>query len=217
MSNNKNQFAAAYYDSFSRLYDQLSPKWYYHRARQSAIKQLSLAKHMTILNVPAGTGQNFEYFQKYLNQTGLILGADVSSGMLLKAKDKIEHKQWRNVQLVKCDVAKLRDVLRKDNPKLLFDAILCDLGLSGFDNWEEIIDMLLYLLKPNARISVMDWYLPDSLIRGPIIKWIGKGEVDRPIWQYLSTKVDNFVVDATFNRGGVFVASGNRPATVNRR
>jgi ubiquinone/menaquinone biosynthesis C-methylase UbiE len=217
MSNNKNEFAAAYYDSFSRFYDLLSPKWYYHRARKSAIKQLSLTKDMTVLNVPVGTGQNFEYFQKYLNQTGLILGADVSSGMLSKAKDKTEHNQWRNVQLVKCDVAKIRNALRKDKPELLFDAVLCDLGLSGFDNWEEIIDMLLSLLKPGARISVMDWYLPDSWIRGPIIKWIGKGEVDRPIWQYLSTKVDNFVVDATFNRGGVFVASGNRPTSVSRR
>lgn len=210
MQESKYQFAAAYYDSFSRFYDMLSPKWYYHRARKSAIEQLALKEEMTVLNVPVGTGQNFEYFQKYLNQTGLILGADVSSGMLSTAKDKINLNQWRNIQLINCDVAKIRDRLLKDHPELLFDAVLCDLGLSGFENWEEIIDMLLSLLKPGARISVMDWYLPNSLIRGPIIKWIGKGDVDRPIWQYMSTKVNNFVVDTSFNRGGVFVASGNR-------
>jgi len=54
----------------------------------------------------------------------------------------------------------------------------------------------------------MDWYLPEPSLRGKLIKWIGKGEVNRPIYQYLKSKVANFQVNTAFNRGGVFVATG---------
>ena len=43
---------------------------------------------------------------------------------------------------------------------------------------------------------------------GEIVKWIGKGEVNRPIYQYLETKVAEFEVKISFNSGGVFVATG---------
>lgn len=56
----------------------------------------------------------------------------------------------------------------------------------------------------------MDWYIPKPSLRGEVVKWIGKGEVNRPLWQYLETKVDEFTLDSSFNRGGVFVASGTK-------
>ena len=55
----------------------------------------------------------------------------------------------------------------------------------------------------------MDWYMEKPSLRGEFIKWIGKGEVNRPIWQYLQTKVDFFEVK-TFKRGDVFVAIGQK-------
>ena len=69
--------AINYYDSFSNVYDWLSPKWYYHEARAYAIQQLALKSGDTVLNLPCGTGQNFAYFQNYLNETGLIIGVDL--------------------------------------------------------------------------------------------------------------------------------------------
>lgn len=55
---------------------------------------------------------------------------------------------------------------------------------------------------------IMDWYLPKPSLWGAFIKWIGKGEVNRPIYQYLKTKVAEYSVNTSFNRGGVFVATG---------
>jgi len=52
----------------------------------------------------------------------------------------------------------------------------------------------------------MDWYLPEPTLRAKLIKWVGKGEVDRPVYQYLKSKVAKFTVNTSFNRGGVFVA-----------
>jgi len=204
--------ATKYYDRFSKVYDLISSKAYYHKARNYAVLELELISGQTILNLPVGTGQNFEYFQKHLNNSGLILGVDLSEGMLREAKKKVIKNNWENIELHignanQIDQNWLNQLQIKD---LKVDAVLCDLGLSGFPNWENVIDNMLSILKPNGRIVIMDWYIEQSSLRGSFIKWIGKGEVDRPIWQYLKERVDNFKLEHSFNRGGVFVASGNK-------
>ncbi len=202
--------AIKYYDEFSKVYDWLSPKWYYHQARAYAIEQLALKSGDTVLNLPCGTGQNFEYFQKHLNETGLIIGIDLSEGMLEKAKRKKANNDWNNIKIIKKDATQINMewVANHFNSSVKIDAILCDLGLSGFLNWELVIDNMLNLLEPNGRLVIMDWYIPKPTLRGTFIKWIGKGEVNRPIYQYLKSKVANFEVNTSFNRGGVFVATG---------
>ena len=206
--------AISYYDAFSRVYDIFSPKVYYHKARNHAIEELGLQQGQTILNVPCGTGQNFEYLQQYLQNTGLILGVDLSQGMLEKAKTKIQQHEWINIQLIKRDVRELnlkwlKEYSKQGNP-MVIDAILCDLGLSGFPDWQQVMDQFLEILKPGGTIVIMDWYMDKKTLRGAFIEWIGKGEVTRPVWQYLKTKVTDFKLDHSFNRGGVFVASGKK-------
>ena len=206
--------AIDYYDKFSKVYDLFSSKYYYHRARKFAVNALELEANQTVLNVPCGTGQNFEYIQEYLKDTGLIIGIDLSPGMLEKAKTKCDKNRWTNIRFLNANVLEVNDkwVERNvaDKSPVEIDAILCDLGLSGFPEWEKVIDNLLSILKPSGKIVIMDWYLDKPSLRGEFIKWIGKGEVDRPIWQYLKTKVSNFQLNNTFNRDGIFVVSGNK-------
>lgn len=200
----------SYYDKFSKVYDWLSPKWYYHNARNCAIQQLQLKQGQSVLNLPCGTGQNFEYFQKYLQGTGLVIGIDLSDGMLAKAKMKMAKNNWENIQIYKGNATQINTnwIATNLTTPVKVDAVLCDLGLSGFPQWKMIIDNLLELLKPDGVLVIMDWYLPKPTLRGDFVKWIGGGEVNRPIYQYLETKVADFSVDTSFNRGGVFVATG---------
>ncbi len=202
--------AINYYDKFAQVYDLFSPKWYYHKARDYSIKQLQLNEGDTIINLPCGTGQNFEYIQKYLNNTGLIIGIDLSDGMLNKAEQKVKKNEWNNIKIIKADATKVEPnwIKTQFNHSLKIDAILCDLGLSGFPDWKLVIDNLLSILAPGGRIVIMDWYLPKPTLKGKFIKWIGKGEVDRPLYQYLESKVSQFSVNTSFNQGGVFVAVG---------
>lgn len=206
----KQKEAVSYYDQFSKVYDWLSPRWYYHEARAYGIEQLALKPDNTVLNLPVGTGQNFEYFQKYLKGKGLIIGIDLSEGMLKKAKEKKTLHNWNNIKILKGDATQINPVWIKENigKSIQVDAIFCDLGLSGFPDWKKVIDNMLSILSPNGRLVIMDWYIPKPTLRGEFIKWIGKGEVDRPIYQYLESQVVNFTLDNAFNRGGVFVATG---------
>lgn len=210
-----NTKARSYYDRFSKVYDWLSPQAYYHKARQEAVDRLDLQEGQTVLNVPIGTGQNLEYFQHYLKGTGKIIGVDLSEGMLSKAFDKVQEQEYPNVALHNSDVSELNAAWMRQNtevlPKQPVDAVLCDLGLSGFEDWRGVVDNLLDILKPEGKFVVMDWLIEKPSLRGEFIKWIGGGEVDRPIPAYLETKLDGFVFDHSFNRGGVFVASGAKP------
>jgi len=185
----RQQEVVEYYDWFSKFYDLFSGDWYYGRARRFAVEQLQLVEGQSVLNLPCGTGLNYRHFQNYLSQTGLIIGIDLSSGMLRKATQKTELNHWDNVINLMGDATQITS------------------------DWiEEHVDQhnLLSMLRPNGRIVIMDWYIPKPTIRGSFIKWIGKGEVDRPLYQYLETRVANFSVSREFCRGGVFVASGNR-------
>lgn len=202
--------AIHYYNKLSKAYDMIAPKWYYHKARGYAIEQLQLKEGDTVLNLPAGTGQNFEYFQKYLINTGLIIGIDLSEGMLAQAKKKIAKTNWTNIKILKGDATKITPnwIAEKVGKSTKVDAVLCDLGLSGFPEWENIIDNMLSILKPNGIFVIMDWYIPKPTLWGEFIKWIGKGEVNRPLYQYLESKVAAFEVNTSFKRGDVFVATG---------
>ena len=203
-----------YYDKFSRVYDIFSPKIYYHKARTHAIQSLDLQAGQTVLNVPCGTGQNFDHFQQYLQKSGKIIGIDLSKGMLKKAQAKVDKNNWDNITLIQKDVRQLDsnwlETLAKQPTPISIDAILCDLGLSGFPAWQQVINNLIAILKPNGTIVIMDWYMEKRSLRGAFIEWIGKGEVTRPIWQYLEPRVKDFQIDRGFNRGGVFVASGKK-------
>lgn len=204
--------ATRYYDKFAKIYDWVSSKSYYSKPREFAFKQLSLEKNQIVLNIPCGTGQNFEYYQKYLSNTGTIIGIDISQGMLEKANEKIWKNNWNNIKTFQEDVRKIdKEWIKKElEADLKFDSVLCDLGLSGFPEWENIIDNILTLLKPNGKLVIMDWYIDKPSLRGRFIKWVGKGEVNRPLYQYLETKVSNFQLNNSFKSGQMFVATGTK-------
>ena len=206
--------AIHYYDKISSIYDFIS-NWYYTKSRNYAIQELKIKKEQTILNLPCGTGVNFKYFQNNLENSGLIIGIDLSRGMLDQAKRKAKKNEWRNVDLILENATKIDqkgfEEYSEQKGKIKVDAVFCDLGLSGLPEWQNIIDNMVSILSPNGRIVILDWYLEKSSLRAKFVKWIGKGEVNRPLWQYLKTKVSDFKVDDSFNFGGVFVASGTKP------
>ena len=205
--------AIEYYDKISGIYDFIS-NWYYKNARKYAIEKLKIVKGQTVLNLPCGTGVNFKHFQKYLKNSGLIIGIDLSKGMLEQAERKTKKNGWMNIDLVLENATKIDQIwfeeYSKSNEQNKVDAVFCDLGLSGLPEWQNIIDNMISILEPNGRIVILDWYLEKSSPLAKFVKWIGKGEVDRPLWQYLKTKVSDFELEKFGFFDGIFVVSGTK-------
>ena len=202
---------AHYYDRFSRVYDVLSSPRYYRKPREAAVEALRLEPGQVVLNVPCGTGQSFHLLQDRLRGTGAVVGVDLSPGMLAKADAKVRANGWNNVDLIRDDVTVL-DVEWAASRGVTggYDAVLCDLGLSGFPSWHRVTDQLVSTLKPGGRLVVMDWFIPHRSLRGSIIRWIGKGAVDRDLPNYLRGRLDDVEVDQSFKGGDMFVAAGVR-------
>lgn len=205
--------AIRYYNKLSGVYDFIS-NWYYKKPRHKAVEELQLKKNQTVLNVPCGTGVNFKYFQQYLKNTGLIIGIDLSAGMLHKAEQKIKKNQWSNIKIELNNATKIDPKWLEDYAKhkgaITIDAIFCDLGLSGLPEWKNIVDNMISLLEPGGRIVILDWYIKTPGLKAKFIKWIGKGEVTRPIWQYLESRISDFKLANSFRGGNIFVASGTK-------
>jgi len=128
---------------------------------------------------------------------------------LEKARKKIVSNSWQNIKVYEDNAINIDKMwLERNTSEDKIDAVLCDLGLSGFPDWQIVIDNMIELLEPKGIIVIMDWFIPRPTLRGKFIKWIGGGEVNRPIYHYLENKVADFSVKTSFNRGGVFVATG---------
>ncbi len=204
--------AARYYDRFSLVYDVLSSPRYYRKPREAAVEALRLRPGQAVLNVPCGTGQNFPLLQSHLRGTGRVVGVDLSAGMLAKAAAKVRADGSGNIDLIREDVTALdSEWAASQGVPHGFDAVLCDLGLSGFPSWQRVADQLLTTLKPGGRLVVMDWFIPHRSLRGEFIRWIGKGEVDRDLPGYLRDRMEDVEVDGSFKGGDMFVAAGARP------
>lgn len=201
-----------YYDRFSRVYDVVSSPRYYRRPREAAVAALRLEPGQVVLNVPCGTGQSFPLLQDRLRGTGTLVGVDVSPGMLARAEAKVGANGWDNVDLIRADVSGLDAEWAASQGRARgYDAVLCDLGLSGFPTWQRVTDQLVTTLKPSGRLVVMDWFIPHRSLLGAFIRWIGKGEVDRDIPSYMRNTLDEVEVDQSFKGGDMFVAGGVRP------
>ena len=68
---------------------------------------------------------------------------------------------------------------------------------------------LLHVFVCGGTGISMDWYMKAVDLRGKFINWVGKGDITKPTWQYLKSRVDNFRIDSRFKKGDVFVASGS--------
>lgn len=130
----KQEKAIRYYDRISGIYDFIS-NWYYKRARKYAIQKLKLENGDTVLNLPCGTGVNFKYFQSHLENSGLIIGIDLSNRMLEQAKRKIRKNKWTNIELHLENATTIDAEWLNRNTSYksaeTIDGVLCDLGLSG--------------------------------------------------------------------------------------
>jgi cyclopropane fatty-acyl-phospholipid synthase-like methyltransferase len=90
----------SWYDWFANFYDRsLEPL--YRDARRAAAEALRVAPDHTILDLPCGTGQSFDVLAP---RGALLIGADLSAGMLRRARQRVVRHGWPHVQLLQRDV-----------------------------------------------------------------------------------------------------------------
>ena len=194
----------SFYRFQARIYDQT--RWAFLFGRRTAVGALHLRPGHSVVEIGCGTGLNFPLLVSAVGRTGLVIGLDASENMLARARRRIARHGWANVAVHAADAARL-------GLEIGFDAVLFSYSLAMIPRWEQALARAASLLKPGARLGVLDfggfesWPWP----AGPIIKaWLGLNHVQtrRPVERRMGELLDN--VQCHRKLGGYYLIATGR-------
>ena len=96
------------YRRTARFYD--AALWMYRltgadRHRKLAVAALGAGRGDTVVDLGCGTGANLPLLRDAVGSSGRVIGVDLTDAMLERARRRIEHAGWENVELVEADLA----------------------------------------------------------------------------------------------------------------
>jgi SAM-dependent methyltransferase len=75
--------------------------------RRRAVRRLRLQPADRVLDVGCGPGGSFPYLVDAVTQSGEVIGVEISPGMAVNAKNRIEKNGWMNVHVIVADAKKV--------------------------------------------------------------------------------------------------------------
>ena len=140
----------SWYDAFSSFYD-ASLEALYAEHRVLAADALALEPGMTVLDLPCGTGQSFPAIAQRLRGSGMIIGGDLSAGMLRKAAAREGALSGVRLVMEALDVNALTlEALQAATGVGQVHRLHVFLGMSVFSDMEAAFDRLWSVLAPTG-------------------------------------------------------------------
>ena len=128
--------------------------------RSRAIELLHLHRGDCVVELGCGTGLNFPLLIEQIGSQGRLIGVDLSSEMLMRARAKAAQSGWNNVELVESDVAVY------DFPESVNGVL--STGTFGYvAEYDHVIEQASRALVPGGRLVIVDGKLP---VRWPL--WV---------------------------------------------
>ncbi|MGB3478776.1 MAG: class I SAM-dependent methyltransferase [bacterium] len=147
-----------YYDRIALLYDlshHLQTLWQDSRYRTDAAKCLSTLNGGAILDLGTGTASSLIEILKR-NPDSVGVGIDSSFQMLQMARKKLMTENLMiRAYLIMGDIEKKLPFL--DN---MFDAIVSVYGIGGLSQISNLLDEIIRISRPNARITMAEMTTP---------------------------------------------------------
>jgi ubiquinone/menaquinone biosynthesis C-methylase UbiE len=202
------------YQNWAKVYDWLTPIYLLgneKRLRQETIRSLHLQPGQTVLDIACGTGRNFPLILEKIGPSGKLVGIDYTAAMLARARERVEHKGWKNVELIQGDATRI-DLEQK------FDAALCTLAISVIPDYGSALRRMVAHVKLGGWLAIGD-AKRSSGWKGFAFNWLadlsayGAAAVStRRPWEVLQEMLSNFHYEEWFS-GFFYVAGGSIPNT----
>ena len=197
------------YQNWAKVYEWLTPIYLLgneKRLRREMIASLHLQLGQTVLDVACGTGRNFPLILEEIGSTGKLVGVDYTSDMLARAKERVEHERWKNVELIQADAARIE--LGR-----MFDAALSTLAISVIPDYRSALDRMLAHVKPGGYLAIGDakrssrWYSRPFNWVADLLGNGAAGMMSRRSWESLQEILNDYRYDEWF-MGFFYVAAG---------
>ena len=161
------------------------------RWKKSAVRSLELYGDEKVLDIGTGTGEILPWIAEYLDN-GLVIGTDISKGMIKRTKRKIKKRNLEDKVKVVYD-----DIQNSRFPDGHFDRIIATFTFTTVPDPRKTAEECKRLLKDEGKMIVLDTGKPDNSILLPFFipmnlsaKVFGRTHMDRPIKKILSDDFD---------------------------
>lgn len=181
------------------------------RFRAETVDQFNPSYGHTVIDLCCGDGYNFPYLLKKVGSTGRIIGIDCSSKLLEKAKSK--YKNNKNIFYLCIDAnnitfEKVKEVVNDFNKA---DGIICTLGLTVVDNWENVFYLSYELLKERGKYAIMDIFIEKNNFSNFFIKSYSLADSKRKVWIPFENTSKNFKIKfIKVQLGQILIAIGEK-------
>jgi demethylmenaquinone methyltransferase / 2-methoxy-6-polyprenyl-1,4-benzoquinol methylase len=133
--------------------------------RRKAIKEIMDDKPQHVLDVATGTGDMALMAAKMIAPEK-ITGIDISEGMLEIGRRKVLAAQLKtNIDLLRGDSETIN--FADDT----FDAVMVAFGVRNFENLQQGLKEILRVMKPGARLVVLEFSKPKDGLMRSLYKW----------------------------------------------
>lgn len=145
----------SFYQHQSKDYDRFREKLL--AGRQFMYQQSTkLAAGGTWVDFGAGTGASLDYLDDdVLKNFDKIFLVDVSNSLLEVAKQKIEKRELKNVEVVASEMLDFR-------PPDFADLVTFSYSLTMTPQWYKVLDHTYQILAPEGKIAVVDFYISEK-------------------------------------------------------
>jgi len=173
----ENDFVEEVYGKLASWYD-----WFFgptlHAGRLQAIQRMAIRPEEKVLEVGVGTGINAALYPRDCS----VVGVDLSSSMLEKARDRVARKGITNVRLLEMDAAELKFA---DNT---FDIVYAPYLISVVPDPVKVAAEMSRVCRPGGRVIVLNHFRsPNFLLSrlerliSPLTVHVGfKADLDLP-------------------------------------
>lgn len=148
-----------FYDWWAPFYDGMN--WLAARIRgasdseerRKAVERLELTSGGRVLEVSCGTGSNLPYLREGVGDGGVVVGLDLSAGMLARCRRKLRRRD-DHADLI------LGDAARIPFSDGSFIAVFHHGGMAEFPNKRAAIAEMARVVKPGGKVVICDPGLP---------------------------------------------------------
>lgn len=135
------------YDRWGRFYD-IVFKWIFSEGRNVGVELLDLKAGERLLEVGVGTGLSLPLYRR----DSSIVGIDISSKMLDKAREKVDNLGLRNVDL------QVMDAQAMTFPDDSFDCVTACYVVSAAPDPHKVVSEICRVCKPGGRIVFINHF-----------------------------------------------------------
>lgn len=147
----ENEFVAGVYEKLANVYD-LTFGPALHPGRLVALERMAIKPGDRILEVGVGTGINLPLYPRNCRVTGI----DLSTSMLLKARERVLQKGLPNVRLHEMDAANLTF------PDDVFDIVYAPYVISVVPDPVRAVREMRRVCRPGGKIVILNHFRSSS-------------------------------------------------------